>query len=505
MSFHFSREGLEGREKVLQRFLEAVPGAASWGVLLGMIGLSLWKPKAAAVGVIAFFLYWLLRLFYEMIFLVLSYSRLSAESKTDWMERLRLLGGSWRDIVHVVIFPIAREAREIFEPGVRALLDQTFPSKQILLVLAVEERAAPEVQKSARDLADEVRGRFLDALCVIHPDGLPGEARVKGANATWAAQDAARFLERRGIPFQNVIASCFDADTVVDPQYMACVAHAFVTAPDRARASFQPIPVYHNNIWEVPGFARVMDVGSSFFQLCEATHPEKLVTFSSHSMSFQALAEVGYWPVDMISDDSAIFWKAFLKYEGDYSVHPVYVTVSMDVAAARSWRGSVANIYKQKRRWAWGVENFPIVMRGFLHSRRISLAKKIRHGFKLFEGHLAWATWPFLIGVIGWLPAWLAGREFSDAVVFYTAPRIMITVFQLASVGLVTSIVLSLLLLPKPPTRHPWWKRACHAVEWLLLPMTAIVLSAAPALDAQTRLMLGKRLEFWVAEKRAAS
>ena len=27
-------------------------------------------------------------------------------------------------------------------------------------------------------------------------------------------------------------------------------------------------------------------------------------------MSFTALVEIGYWPVDMISDDSAVFWKA---------------------------------------------------------------------------------------------------------------------------------------------------------------------------------------------------
>jgi len=66
--------------------------------------------------------------------------------------------------------------------------------------------------------------------------------------------------------------------------------------PDRLCASFQPVPVYHNNIWHVPGFARVVETGSSFYQLIECTNPEKLVTFSSHSMSFKALVEVNYWP-----------------------------------------------------------------------------------------------------------------------------------------------------------------------------------------------------------------
>ena len=33
-------------------------------------------------------------------------------------------------------------------------------------------------------------------------------------------------------------------------------------------------------------------------------------------MSFKALVEIGYWPVDMISDDSAIYWKAYIHYAG---------------------------------------------------------------------------------------------------------------------------------------------------------------------------------------------
>ena len=37
--------------------------------------------------------------------------------------------------------------------------------------------------------------------------------------------------------------------------------------------------------------------------------------------------------------------------------------------------------------------------------------------------------------------------------------------------------------------------------EWLLVPVIAIFLGALPALDAQTRLLLGRYLEFQVTEK----
>jgi hypothetical protein len=348
---------------------------------------------------------------------------------------------------------------------------------------------------------DALRPRFLDVLLVVHPDAVPGEARVKGANATCAGKAAAEYLRQRGVPFEHVVASCFDADTVVSREYFACLTYQFLLAPDRAQASFQPIPVFHNNIWEVPGFARVLDIGSSFFQLIEATNPQKLVTFSSHSMSFKALVDVGYWPVDLISDDSAIFWKAFIHYDGRYRVIPLNTTLSMDVAGTASWWHTAVQVYRQKRRWAWGVENFPIVMRAFLRAGRIPALSKVRHAFKLFETHVSWATWGFLLTVIGWLPVFMAGREFSDSVVYYSAPRITATIFSLASLSLVTTIVLSLCLLPRAKVRVSLLRRLGHAVEWLLIPFISTFFSALPALDAQTRLMLGRYMQFGVTEK----
>ncbi len=246
----------------------------------------------------------------------------------------------------------------------------------------------------------------------------------------------------------------------------------------------------------------MLETGSSFFQLIEASNPEKLVTFSSHSMSFNALVEVGYWPVDMISDDSAIFWKAFIHFDGKYRVVPMNITLSMDAVVAENWWKTVINVYKQKRRWAWGVENFPIVMRAFMRDRKISLFNRARYAFKLFEGHLSWTTWAFLLTVGGWLPAIFASREFAQSVFYYTGPRIMGTIFQLASFSLITSIVLSLCLLPKRKEKFGILKRIGFALQWLLVPFTIVFLSALPALDAQTRLMFGKYMTFWVTDKK---
>jgi hypothetical protein len=545
MKFHFSKENLSNGQTKLQRSLEILPGACSWSVLLGLIFLSIFFPFSAAILIVAFYLSWIMRVLYSTIFLLFSYLQLNIEKNTDWMRRIhgidnlpiylkenrsKKFGRHWRqrtshkihldqldklmagktlppasnDIYHLVIFPVIKEGRDILEPAIEAISRQHFPLKQIVVVFALEERARPEVQTAVYELEKKYKNVFFDCTTVVHPAIVPGEARVKGANVTNAAKQAAVFFKDHQIPFENVIISCFDADTVVSLNYFSCLTYHFMVCPQRLRASFQPIPVYHNNIWHVPGFARVVETGSSFYQLIEATNPEKLVTFSSHSMSFKALVDVDYWPVDMISDDSAIFWKAYIHYDGQYQVIPMYITLSMDIASANNWWQTVKSVYKQKQRWAWGVENFPIVMRAFLRSKKIPLYERLRLSFKLFEGHLSWATSGFILSIIGWLPVIFARREFSLSVVYYNVPAIANTIFTLGLFAVGISIVLSLSLLPKTKTRYSWLSKLGHAFEWLMVPFILVLFSALPALHAQTRLMLGKYLEFWVTDKHRA-
>ena len=542
MIFKYSKENLKGRQTQVQRLLEIMPGACSWIVLLGLIFLSIFFPFTAAILIVAFYLSWIMRVLYSTFFLVLSYLQMNIENKTDWMRRIhgidnlpvylneissKRFGRHWqqaishkihlrqlnelntskalpppsKDIYHLVIFPVIKEGRDILEPALEAISRQYSPLKQIVIVFALEERALPDIQSVVHELTGKYKNIFFDCFTVVHPAVVPGEARVKGANATCAAKKAAAFFKDHHIPFENVIISCFDADTVVSPHYFACLTYHFMVCPQRQRASFQPIPVYHNNIWQVPGFARVVETGSSFYQLIEATNPENLVTFSSHSMSFKALVDVDYWPVDMISDDSAIFWKAYIHYDGQYQVIPMYVTLSMDVASANNWWQTIKSVYKQKQRWAWGVENFPIVMRAFLKSKKIPLHERLRLGFKLFEGHLSWATSGFILSFIGWLPVIFARQQFAASVVYYNVPDIANTIFALGFFAICITIILSLCLLPKTKIRHRWLLKIAHAIEWLMVPLILVVFSALPALHAQTRLMLGRYLEFWVTDK----
>jgi hypothetical protein len=542
MDFKYCRHSTSDKEKERQRLLEILPGLLSWSIIIAICVLSVLNPLSAAVFMIAFLLYWLLRLIYMNIFLVLSYLRLEIEKDTNWIERIKAVDALRQkppdfcnltkisslknkissrlhcrqlinlkksnnfpplstDIYHLVILPVIRESIEVVEPAIEAIKKNDYPLKKFLVIIAVEERASDTIKKDMHQLQEKHKQDFLDLLVTYHPANQADEAKVKGANTSFAAQYAARYFQEHQIPFENVLVSCFDADTVANPYYFSCLTYHFMVNPQRLRRSFQPIPVYHNNIWEAPGFARIIDIGTSFFQLIESTNPGKLVTFSSHSMSFKALVDVGYWPPDMISDDSAIFWKAFIHYDGNYAVVPIYTTVSMDIALGPSLKKTFSNIYKQKRRWAWGIENFPITIRAFLSSKAIAFRKKLAFGYKLLDSFVSWATWSFLLLFGTWLPALFVSKEFASSTVYYTTPRIRAVIYGLASSGIFICMVISLLLLPKKKRKYSALLKIQHVFEWLFIPVIIVILSAIPALDAQTRLMLGRYMEFWVSEK----
>ncbi len=542
MEFNYSRHDLNVGERRRQRLFEMIPGVICWCIISGVVVCSMWQPLMTAVFMVAFLLYWFLRLLYMNIFLVFSYFRLTIEKNVTWQSRLHALDSGAltkdmtkalkrgrgisrgfaarmhakqiravqkkalpmprsEDIYHLVIIPVLKENREIVEPGIRAIQKGDYPSERIIILIAVEERAADEIKEDMTKLQQEYKNDFADFFMTFHPADLPGEARVKGANVSYAAREAARYFDEKRIPFDHVIVSCFDADTVPNPGYFGCLTYYYLITPERDRASFQPIPVYHNNIWDAPGFARIIDIGTSYFQLIEATNPWRLVTFSSHSMSFKALVEIGFWPVDMISDDSAIFWKALIHYDGDYRVIPLYTTVSMDIATGSSTGKTLMNIYKQKRRWAWGIENFPIVMRAFVKMKTLKLYDKVAYVYKMLDSFISWATWSFLLMFGSWLPVLFASRDFATSTVYYTAPRIRGVIYSLASMGLIVCMIISLLLLPRPRSRFGFFAVIWHIFEWLSIPLIILFLSALPALDAQTRLMLANRLEFFVTDK----
>lgn len=533
-----------------QRLFEILPGTLSWTTIIGLAVLSFILPFWVAIFVIAYDVYILIRAVYISIHLVYAYRRLRKMEGIDWLAHCRgvttnpkqyyrqIISGlnqiknsrlpshkrtrwqlkqlkkhlaetislrvkifPWQQVHHAIIIPTYNEPLKVLRTSLDSLVNTDFPSTNLHVVVGFEERAGDISKKRARALQQQYRRHFATFIIAYHPDNLPGEKRVKSANATWAMRKLEAELTGKKIPVDNVLVSNFDSDTVIMPTYFSYLTFAFITHPDRYRVSYQPIPMYDNNLWDAPAFSRVIATGSTFWQMIESTRPERMVTFSSHSMTLRALKDVGYWQTDIVSEDSRIFWQCLIRYDGHYRTHPLYTSVSMDAALASSWWQTFKSQYKQKRRWAWGIENFPFIAEGFWRNKKISRRIKFIYLWRTLEGHYSWTTTAIIIAGLGWLPIFFGGPDFHTTVLSYSLPYVARTIMTITMAGLIISTALSLLLLPPKPARYSKWRYLPMSIQWILVPFIATILSAFPALDAETRLLLGRDLGFYVTQK----
>lgn len=491
---------LSGGDRVIYRLLEVLPGFLSWGTILGMIFLSWQRPVWAALFIIVFDVYWLIKTAYLSFHLNTNWKRMKHNLATDWS--LRLENMKWQGVWHMVVLPFYKESFDVVDSAIESLLIAKCPKDRMIVVLAAEERAGEEAIETVRKVSEKFKDKFAHFLATTHPKDIKGEMAGKGSNIAWATEKAGKeILDKQGISYENVLVSAFDIDTRVYPQYFLCLTWHFLTAERPHQCSFQPVPLYNNNIWDAPALSRVVATSGSFWQMIQQERPERLATFSSHSMSFKALYDIGFWQRNMVSEDSRIFWNLLLHHDGDYKVVPLSYPVSLDANIAPTFWRTAVNVYKQQRRWCWGAENVPYVLFGFLKNKKINLAKKLRYTFVQVEGFWSLATNPLLIFLLGWLPLFLGGQEFNTLLLSYNLPRITRTLMTVAMTGLIGSAIISFSLLPKKPGGHKIRKVFYMIIQWALIPVTILVFGAIPGLDAQTRLMFGRYMGFWVTPK----
>lgn len=491
---------LSGRDRVLYRILEIIPGAASWLTLIGVVVASIYAPFFAAYFIIAFAVYWVLKTAFLSYHLRHNWKRLRHHMSIDWRQMIARF--QYEHIYQLVILPYYNESEEVIDASLESLAGVDYDTKSLIVVLATEERAGPAAQQSAERMRKKWQDIFGTLLITVHPSNIPGEVAGKGSNATWAAECArTQVLDPHGIQYKHVLVSIFDIDTVVYPQYFNCLVWHFMTAERPYKSSFQPVPIFNNNMWNATAFARVVAMSSTFWEMVQQERPERMATFSSHSVSFQALYEIGYWQTNMVSEDSRIFWNLFMANNGEYDVIPLTYPVSMDANVAPTVWGTIRNIYRQHRRWTYGVENFVYVVYHFTKNTSIPLRRRIVIALQQAEGYWSLVTNPIMLFILGWAPIFFGGRVFHETVLSYNLPIVVRNLLVIAMFGLIISSIISLTLIPKRPDGRTRLRYIVMAVQWILVPITMVLFSAIPGLDAQTRLMFGKYMGFWVTPK----
>lgn len=527
------------RKHRLWRLLEIIPGFLAWtGLLLPFI-LSFFSPALVASFMIIYVLTWLFRSIKLAVNLFRSYLLSQKAFEIDWakmisfndypekldnelrkinqqqypkkyfqmfhiLQKVRRLQktNQWlksKDIYQAIIFVTCKEPYEVIYESIKSYARSDYPLSNIIFILAGEETDKENFLILSKNIQNEFGNVFGHFMITLHPSNLPGEIKGKSANATWAARKLKSYIDREKIPYDHVIVSNFDADSVAHPNYFLELTYKYLTTDRRTEKGYQPTHMFHNNIWDVPMMVRMVALSCTFWRMAESMEIEKYKSFSSRSLSFQTLVEVNYWDPAVIPEDSRQYWTAYTIYNGRHTLVPIYSPIYMDAVLSDTYFKTFCSQYKQLRRWAWGVCDFPFVVLNLYYNPHFTLSKKIFCVAEFLERSFFWATSGILITCAAFIPGFI-NPAFRQTVLAYNLPHVVSDILTLSSIGILICTILSLIVIPYNPKRK-WFGQFLLCAQWIFVPIVSIFLSAIPALDAQTRLVFGKYLEYNVTKK----
>jgi len=526
-----------GKRSTEYRFFEMLPGLMSWGALVVLVFLALVNPAWCAVYLLLVFVTTLIKAVGVAYHTLKGSRRLDEARKLDWRARLdgledvravdvpafqrsssyfdrqyaeriiRLQEGHYSypkpsELYNAVIIPMYNETFEVLDGTVAEIKAGSYNIKQLIIVIAYEERGGREAEEVTKRLVTKYGSDFFSFMAIKHPKDLPGEVIGKGGNITYAGRHLKKYLDKERIDYDKVIVTTLDSDNRPHRQYFSCVTYEYIVQPQRKRLSFQPISLFLNNIWDVPAPMRVVATGNSFWNIISAMRPHTLRNFASHSQPMDALVEMDFWSTRSIVEDGHQYWRSYFHFRGSYDTVPIFIPIYQDAVLSDTYVRTLKAQFVQLRRWAYGASDIPYVaVRLFSRKRQVPFWAGFSRLARLIDSHVTLAAVPLLVAFGGWVPLFL-NPEATRSVAANQLPEVLGFMQRCAMIGLFITVFLAFKMLPPRPARYKRRRTLGMLAQWLLMPVTSITYSAVSAYYSQTRLMLGRYMtKFDVTDK----
>lgn len=520
-----------GERTFSYRAFEILPAALTWLILLLPVILSLISPKLASYFVIAYMMIWFIRVVGFNVRSLQGWRLLQTHKALPWpqlnadlenlaqhaanapawharnLERVERYIGAMRikpsEIYHAVFVAFVNESAEILEPTLEAVINADYDNQKMILVLAYEGRAGKPSEDLAAKLIAKYGKHFYHAMAVGHPADMPGEVIGKGGNITFAGHEFKKYVDARGLDPSRILVTTLDSDNRPHPQYFAALSYTYCSTEEPKYASYQPVAMFTNNIWDAPAPMRVVATGNSFYNVIYSMRPHALRNFSAHAQPLSALYDTDFWSVRTIVEDGHQFWRTFFRYDGHHQVYPLYIPIYQDAVLTDSYKRTLKAQFIQIRRWAWGASDVAYVAyMGFLRSNHIPKRKIVPKFFRLLENHVSWSTMPVILTLAAFVPFFLNPQSY----IANQLPQIASKINTLAILGIFVSMYLSFKSLPPKPARYRRHRNLWMVVQWIYLPFTTLLYYSLAAIYSQTRLALGWYIgKFDVTEKAVKS
>ncbi|OGL36408.1 hypothetical protein A3F38_01460, partial [Candidatus Saccharibacteria bacterium RIFCSPHIGHO2_12_FULL_48_21] len=498
------------------RLFEILPGALTWFILALPAILAAIDPKLAAYFIIAYLLVWFLRAIGLNYRSLQGHHLIEKHKKLPWgsmLKDLELLqprtksAPKWHvqnlgrveerlphdrikpsEVYHGIIIAAYNESRDVLEPTVKAVTELDFDLKKVVLFIAYEQRGGDDIAKTAHDLIGQYGKHFLHAEAVMHPKDIPGEVIGKGGNITFAGRRLGKYFIAQKIDPLRVLVTTLDSDNRPHRQYLGALTYTYCSTEEPKYSSYQPIPMFLNNIWDAPAPMRVIATGNSFWMVIQSLRPHTLRNFSAHAQPLAALIDTDYWSVRTIVEDGHQYWRTYFRYDGKHEVYPIFVPIYQDAVLAATYRKTLKAQFIQVRRWAWGASDIAYFAKMAFMTKNPIPRNKIWAKFgRLLEGHISWSTAPLILLLGGLIPFLFNPQSY----IANQLPQIARWLQTVAMLGILITLYLSMRTLPPKPARYKRHRTVWMVLQWVYLPFTSIIFGAFAAIYSQTRLMLG--------------
>ncbi len=488
----FSRYPIKTR-----RSLEMLPGAVSWTLILFPVWGSLLFPYVVAYCVLFFDVYWFFKSFSLAINAFVASKKIHEAEKINWLERIKVIK-NYKKVSHIIVIPNYKETLEKLRQTIKAISVQTFPTKRIFIVLAMEQRENMVEQKTAI-LIKEFKNQFGDIFATFHPD-ITGEVKGKSSNEAYAGKVVyEKFFKSGKLDMRFATVSSVDADSIFDKQYFSYLAYKFLTDENRYNKFWQSANVNYNNFWKVPAPIRVIAFFGSIWRTGLLVQKDRLISNSTYSLSFLLLKNIGFWDTDVIPEDYRIFFKAFYKLGGNVWVEPIFLRTSMDSPLSSNYIRSLKNKYQQERRWSWGASDDPLFIKWWLTVPNVPFLRKTVLLYNVLLDHFLWPVNWFIITIAANIIPFV-NPVFQRTALGYNLPRLAGLILTSCLFAFLIMLLIDFRNRPKNQSLSKI-REFLFPLEFIMLPIVGFFLSTLPALISHTQLMLGKRLEYKVTEK----
>ncbi|KAI7907637.1 glycosyl transferase family group 2-domain-containing protein [Cokeromyces recurvatus] len=272
-------------------------------------------------------------------------------------------------LIHAFVIPNYSEPEALIRDTISRIALHKKARTNYVIILAMEASEIHHRTKS-ESLRDYFKDSFLKFVITNHPSDLPGEARGKGSNISYAARKGCAEMIESGIDKNRIMITIADSDSHIPELYVLELEKAFSRSEDPYFRVYAPPIFFGRNCFEVPAAVRVTDITWSSMIMANLSGSRGIgFPCSTYSVSWKMADRVGYWDTDAdaVGEDMHMTLKCLFKTEGQARMIPIFVPINLTNVQTEGYVNNLKARFVQAKRHYNGVADVAYTLRHALN------------------------------------------------------------------------------------------------------------------------------------------